>query len=246
MNDMVAKVLLLAGGLGSRLKPLTDTVPKCLVPVAGRPLLDYWIDAIEAAGIRDAVINTHHLAEQVRRHICVINATRAVRVRESHEPILLGSAGTVRANRDLVNERETCVIIYADNLSAVNLSEMLKFHHSHGDPITMLLFRAPRPEQCGIAQVDEAGRIVAFVEKPQIPVGDLANGGIYAVNGATFHAMAELNAFDLAIDVLSQFCGRMRGWIWSGYHRDIGTLESLHQANIDVDRGLVARRRRAV
>jgi mannose-1-phosphate guanylyltransferase len=244
MNVAPVKALLLAGGLGTRLRPVTDEVPKCLVPIAGRPLLDYWIDALEAAGICEAVINTHHLAQQLRRHIDLINATRRVRLSESHEPVLLGSAGTVHANRNFIGHDETCVIIYTDNLSTVDLSQMLRFHRSHSDPITMLLFRAPHPERCGIAQLDEVGRISAFIEKPRNPAGNLANGGIYMVNATAFHAMADMNAFDLAKDVLPRFSGRMRGWIWTGYHRDIGTLESLEQANadaVDLSRsGLVA------
>src|SRR5688572_2010248 len=99
---MNTKVLLLAGGLGTRLRPLTDSVPKCLVPVAGRPLLDYWFDAFADAGIRDVLINTHHLPDRVRAYLARRNDTGRFRVCESYEPVLLGSAGTVHANRDWI------------------------------------------------------------------------------------------------------------------------------------------------
>src|SRR5688572_24886336 len=89
-----AKALLLAGGLGTRLRPLTDTTPKCLVEIGGRPLLDFWFAALSAAGIRDVLVNTHYLAAAVRRFIAQKNAA-GFRAVEAFEPRLLGSAGTI-------------------------------------------------------------------------------------------------------------------------------------------------------
>ena len=100
------KALLLAGGLGTRLRPLTDTIPKCLVPIAGRPLLDVWVDRLAEAGIREARINTHALADQVRAYIADVNSEGRLRLVESYEPELLGSAGTVAANADLADGAE--------------------------------------------------------------------------------------------------------------------------------------------
>src|SRR5688500_6397317 len=94
-----SNVLLLAAGLGTRLRPLTDTVPKCLVPIAGKPLLDYWFDSLERAGVRDVLINTHHLRDAVRTHLDAVAEARPLRLGETYEPVLLGSAGTVHANR---------------------------------------------------------------------------------------------------------------------------------------------------
>ena len=231
-NERV-KVLLLAGGLGTRLRPLTDRVPKCLVPVAGRPLLDYWIDRFCEAGIRDVLINTHHLRDAVRDYITIVNRDGRVHITEAYEPTLLGSAGTVRANRDWVREGETGLIVYADNLSTVNVAEMLQYHRTHADALTMVLFHAPHPQKCGIAQLDSDRRIVEFVEKPKRPKSDLANAGIYAVSASAYREMADAGGFDLGFDVLPRFVGRMRGWVWDGYHRDIGTPEALAEAERD-------------
>src|SRR5262249_44859435 len=99
-----ARALLLAGGLGTRLRPLTDTVPKCLIPIGGRPLLDYWLDLFSEAGLRDIRINNHHLPELVRDYIAGVNAAGRFRMSEAYEPQLLGSAGTVAANRDLAGD----------------------------------------------------------------------------------------------------------------------------------------------
>ena len=141
------KAILLAGGLGTRLRPLTDTTPKCLVPIGGRPLLDYWIDRLVEAGVREARINTHALAEQVRAYIAEVNRAGRLRLVESYEPELLGSAGTIAANASLADDAEAIVIIYADNFSDVDLRQMLAFHRDHDDPFTMLLFHAPNPRR---------------------------------------------------------------------------------------------------
>jgi mannose-1-phosphate guanylyltransferase len=227
------KVLLLAGGLGTRLRPLTDRVPKCLVPIAGKPLLDYWLDRFAEAGIREIRINTHHLSHLVRDYITIVNRTGRFHMTEAHEPTLLGSGGTVCANSDWIGEGETGLIVYADNLSDVNVSAMLQYHRTHADGLTMMLFHAPYPQRCGIAQLDAERRIVEFVEKPPHPKGDLANAGIYAVSARVYREMADMNGFDLGFDVLPKFIGRMRGWVWDGYHRDIGTPEALAQAERD-------------
>jgi D,D-heptose 1,7-bisphosphate phosphatase len=99
--------------------------------------------------------------------------------------------------------------------------------------MTMLLFRAPDPRACGIAELDPDGRIVSFVEKPERPASDLANAGLYVVDAAAYREIAAMRAFDLGFDVLPRFVGRMRGWVWGGYHLDIGTHEALERARRD-------------
>ncbi|NNE86551.1 MAG: nucleotidyltransferase family protein [Silicimonas sp.] len=232
---MKTKALLLAGGLGTRLRPITETVPKCLVLVAGRPMLDYWYDALEKAGIADVLLNTHHHAEQVRAHIAETNATRALTVTEAYEPELLGSAGTVHANPDWADDADAVLIIYADNLSDVDLAALLSFHASHDDPMTMMLFHTAYPKQCGIATL-EGTRIVDFVEKPEHPASDLANAGLYVVDADCWREIADRDVFDFGFDVLSHYIGKMQGFTHEGYHRDIGNHEALAHANIDAPR----------
>lgn len=231
---MRVRALLLAGGLGTRLRPITDTVPKCLVPVGGRPMLDYWIDALERAGVDEALVNTHHLPDPVRRHIDQVNTTRNVTLSEAFEPELLGSAGTVTANRAWADGVDQILVIYADNLSDMDLGALGAFHASHPDPMTMALFHTPYPEKCGIAELDAQNRVTAFVEKPAQPKSDLANAGIYVLDADAWREIADMGAFDFGFDVIPAFVGRMRGYRHAGYHRDIGTHESLAQAEQDV------------
>jgi mannose-1-phosphate guanylyltransferase len=228
------KALLLAGGLGTRLRPITNAVPKCLVPVAGKPLVDYWFDRLELCGVTRVLMNTHHHAELVRAHLAEVMRTRALELHEAHEPRLLGSAGTVHANRAWADDADEVLIVYADNLSNVDLRKVLAFHRSHSDPLTMMLFHTPYPKQCGIASLDERGRILEFVEKPAEPKSDLANAGLYVVDADAYREIADRNAFDFGFDILPTFLGRMSGFVFEGYHRDIGNLDALEQAHHDV------------
>jgi len=225
--------MLLAAGPGTRLRPLTDTVPKCLVRIGDRVLLDHWLERFRNAGLHSVRINTHHLPELVQRHLAKRAADDVFHFEERFEPVLLGSAGTLTANRDLASEADDVLIVYADNLSDMDLGAMLRLHAKHDDPITMALFRAPRPSSCGIVELDGSDRIVRFEEKPPHPASDLANAGVYLVRADTYREIADMKAFDLGRDVLPRYVGRMRGWIWDGYHLDIGTPEALDRARRD-------------
>lgn len=231
---MTVKALLLAGGLGTRLRPITDTTPKCLVPVGGKPMLDYWLDTLEAAGISQALLNTHHLRDAVKIWLDTANESRKLTITETYEPELLGSAGTVTANRTFADDAEAVVVIYADNLSDIDLAAFVDFHRAHADPMAIALFRTPYPEKCGIATLDAEARVTAFVEKPDHPESNLANAGLYVLSPEAWREIADMGAFDFGFDVIPKFVGRMRGYTHPGYHRDIGTHESLAQAEIDV------------
>ena len=125
------KALILAAGAGTRLKPLTDRLPKCLVPVAGRPLLEYWIEALGRIGIRDILVNTHSHAEQVHEFLRRLGAHGGgMRLGTCYEPELLGSAGTISANRAFADDADDLFIVYADNFSLLDLRVMLTGHRA--------------------------------------------------------------------------------------------------------------------
>lgn len=230
-----AKALILAAGRGTRLRPITDAVPKCMVEIGGRPLLAYWFDALADAGIRDVLVNTHHVPDPVRRFLREQNE-RGFRTVEAYEPVLLGSAGTIAANAGWADDADDVVVIYADNFSDIRIVDLLRAHRAYGAPLTIALFRAPDPRACGIAELDAEARIVGFEEKPSRPKSDLANAGLYAVTAAAWREIAALRAFDLAFDVLPRFAGRMRGFLHRGYHRDIGDLAALEAARREASR----------
>ena len=108
------KAIILAAGLGTRLRPITETTPKCLVPINGVPLLELWLRQCERAGIDAVLVNTHHLAERVEEFVA---ARRGMPVTLAYEPSLLGSAGTIATNWNFVDSDDSFLVVYADNLT---------------------------------------------------------------------------------------------------------------------------------
>ena len=186
----------MAAGYGTRLHPITKTVAKCLVPINGIPLLNYWDNLFEQHNINEVLINTHYLSEQVQAHLK--NFPRFVC---AHEPELLGSAGTLYHNKDFITSDEPFFICYADNLTNTNLSKMLEFHSQKQALLTMRLFHAQNPSACGIVELDNNDKIINFEEKPLYPKSNLANGGIYITNNKIFNFLNE-NHKDLGKDIL--------------------------------------------
>lgn len=226
------KAYLLAAGLGTRLKPITDTVPKCLVPIHGRPLLAWWMDLLERHDVTDVLVNLHHLPEPVRRF--ARDYRGACSIHTVMETELLGSAGTLHVNRDFVEGESEFFILYADNLTDADLTGMLEHHRRRPAVLTMALFEAENPRACGIAELDERGVIVAFEEKPEHPNGTLANAGMFVAGQELFRYITPLSfPWDFGGDVVPNLVGRMNGYRLDGYLRDIGTHESLRRAEVE-------------
>ena len=222
------KAFLLAAGLGTRLKPLTNDKPKCLIPIAGQPLLAWWLDLLLRHGVDEVLINTHHLPEQVTAF--VQPWTARLRITLAHEPALLGSAGTLRAHADFVHGEHAFFVLYADNLTDYNLSDFWTFHRRHGGLLSMALFRTNIPQQCGIAELNSDDQVVAFEEKPLRPRSNLANAGLYVASPAVLPLIPDLPVADIGFHLLPQLVGRMYGWHPDAFLMDIGTLENLHRA----------------
>src|SRR5258708_37758386 len=178
------KAFLLAGGLGTRLRPLTDSTLKCLLTVQGTLLLQIWFDIFRQYGIDEVLINVHSHGYAVRKFIDEYKD--GLRVHLFEETTLLGSAGTVLANREWVSKERSFWVFYADVLTTTNLNHMLAFHNSRGQIATIGVYEVPDPSRCGIVQVDERGVVLDFVEKPQAPVGNLAFSGLMLATPALF------------------------------------------------------------
>ena len=223
------KAYLLAAGLGTRLRPITDTVPKCLVPVCGRPLLSWWMDHLERHGIDDVLVNLHHLPDPV--YDFARSYGGPVRMHLVMEPELLGSAGTLHANRSFVDGEEQFFILYADNLTDVDLTALRDFNRQHPAPLTVGLFHAENPRACGIVSLDSGSTIVAFEEKPREPVGDLASAGMFVARPGLFeYVWPSTYPYDLGSHVMPAMVGSMNGVLVDGYLRDVGTHENLERA----------------
>jgi mannose-1-phosphate guanylyltransferase len=225
------KAFLLAAGLGTRLRPVTDRTPKCLLPIGDRVLLDIWLDALAAVGVDEVLVNLHHLAPVVRAHLA--GRTGGPAVRPAEEPVLLGSAGTLLAHREFVAGEEMFLAVNADNLTDFDLGRLVTAHRTGDALATLTLFRAPRPSECGIVAVD-GDRVVGYVEKPADPPGDLANAGIYAFHPGVLDLLdpAAVGApLDIGYDLLPRLVGRARAVALGGcYFLDIGTPAALARA----------------
>ncbi len=222
------KALLLAAGHGTRLRPLTDTIPKCLLPILGTPLLEIWLGTCRRFGITDILINLHAHAAAVRDFL----AARAdgLRVRLAEEPQLLGSAGTLAQNWDFVAHESNFWIFYADVLTNADLAPMLAFHHARGQIATLAVTEVVDPTRCGVVTLDETGIIREFVEKPAVPASNLAFSGLMLATPQVRECLPQTVPADIGFHVLPKLAGRMTGYRISDYLMDIGTLDNYRVA----------------
>ena len=224
------KAFLLAAGAGTRLRPLTDHLPKCLIPIGDKPLLEIWLEQLEKLGVTEARINTHHLAEQVQAFVAA-RPPSGLEITLFHEPTLLGSAGTIRANREWLQREDDFLIIYADNLTNANLADFVQFHRDRKSDFTLALFRTHNPRECGIVVRDDSGLVTEFQEKPAAPKSSWANAGLYMAGPSLFDAIpAKPGLCDFGFDVLPRLMGRMYAFPLTGFYCDVGTIERLEQA----------------
>ncbi len=228
------KAVLLAAGLGTRLRPLTDTLPKCLAPVHGKPLMEYWLDLLLPDHVDQILVNTHYLPEAVRNF--VRNSHWCERLHLVHEDQLLGTGGTVLKNRDFLEEGPF-ILAHADNLTRFDVGAFIQAHEQRqpGVEITMMTFDTDTPKSCGIVEQDAQGRVVAFHEKVARPPGICANAAVYLVEPSVISFLATLRkeVIDLSTEVLPHFLGKMQAFHNDDYHRDIGTVDSLKQAELE-------------
>jgi mannose-1-phosphate guanylyltransferase len=197
------------------------------------------------------LVNTHHLEGQVKRYVEGPGREYGVSIRLFHEEKLLGSAGTVRAASGFVEGEESFFILYADNLTEVNLRRMASWHAHHADILTMGLFLAPWPERCGVAILDSTDRVVEFEEKPSSPRSPWAAAGIYVARAGIIETIEEASklrspaeeTLDLGRHVFPLLArrGEIHGYLIAEFLMDIGTPESYAEAQ---DRIRVKDRRR--
>jgi mannose-1-phosphate guanylyltransferase len=222
------KAFLLAGGLGTRLRPLTDTTPKCLLPIRGTPLLQLWFALCRTYGITELLINLHSHGAVVRKFIEENNGSLKVNLFE--EPDLRGSAGTILANREWVRSEQVFWIFYADVLTTTNLASMLDFHRSRGQLATIGVYQVSDPSRCGIVQLDESSIVRDFVEKPHTPIGNLAFSGLMLSTPTLLDYIPNKLPVDLGFHVLPNLVGKMAAYTINDYLIDVGTLETYKTA----------------
>jgi len=231
------KAVILAAGAGTRLRPLTDTCPKPMLPIAGRPLLARTLDWLRANKVTEVALNVHHLPDVVRAGLGDGSAW-GMTLRYSYEPTLLGTAGAVRAIADQYPDwfDQTFLLIYGDMLLDIALPDLLAFHRSSGAMLTLALKRTTTPRTQGMVLLDADGRVERFVEKPDVwNHGDLANAGIYLCEPQVLSFIPS-GVSDFGHDIIPALIvsgPRVSGRRARGYLLDIGTPKAYEQAQLD-------------
>ena len=162
------KAILLAAGFGKRLRPITETIPKCLVPIKGVPLLEIWLEKLSKVGVTEIYINTHYLHKKVENFI--LNSRFKDIVTLGYEKKLRGTAGTLLDNIDFF-ENEDGFLIHADNLCDESMLKFIKCHKKRPPhcEVTMLVFETKEPKNCGIVSINKDNVVDNFYEKVKNP-----------------------------------------------------------------------------
>lgn len=230
------KAMIMAAGVGSRLMPLTSEIPKPLMPVANRPLLENTIKLLKKHGFDQLICNLYHHAGLILEHL-QSEEYRDISINYSLEEELLGTAGGVKNCEGFLDE--TFVVISGDALTDIDLSYLLSQHKAKGALATIALRAQEQVEQFGVVQVDEKGKILRFQEKPKAheAISNLANTGIYVFETEVFKYIPAGTFFDFGQQLfpfLVESGAPFYGVPISDYWCDVGNLATYRQANADV------------
>jgi len=221
------RAILLAAGLGTRLRPLTDSIPKCLVPIKGKPLLDIWCESLLNAGVEKILVNLHYKSEVVEDHLG--RSKFAASIVTVFEPVLLGTAGTLIKNRDFFSGDDG-ILLHADNYSEASISELIEAHQNRPKSceLTMLAFRTTTPETCGVLKVDSSSVLQAMHEKSKQEHGNLANAAFYVLSRRLIGELK--NETDFSTQVIPKYFGKALVVETGETFIDIGNQESYARA----------------
>jgi mannose-1-phosphate guanylyltransferase len=211
--------------------PLTQSWPKCLMPINGIPLLDIWISDFKRAQIEEVHINTHSHPEIMNEYL----GRELFRnfVFNHYEDELLGTARTLLHNHETLSG-ESFIVAHADNMIDVDIEKFIDFHKYKRPKnclITMMTFRAESPEKCGVVKLDQAGVVQEFYEKVANPPTNLANGAVYVFEPEVMEWIKDYHPVDISLDLIPNFIGRIAAWENTALHIDIGTVDALKKAS---------------
>ena len=229
------KTVILAGGSGTRLRPMTCTIPKPMVPVMNRPLLLHTLRLLRKSGIPSATLTLGYLPKIVERYFGS-GESLGMNLTYSIEDSPLGTAGGVLA---AVGGGERVLVISGDALTDIDINSVVAFHESHGGAATIVLKQVDRPLQFGVAVTDDDCRITRFIEKPgwSMAVSDRVNTGMYILEPDVWEGFGPGEKFDFSMDVFPKLMERGRqifGMTTESYWCDIGGSEQYVAAHRDI------------
>lgn len=232
----------MAGGEGKRLRPLTCTMPKPMVPLLNKPVIDYCVELLTAHGISDIAATLYYLPNMIRQHLGDGRAFGA-NIRYSVEEKPLGTAGSVRAA--VGDPKGPLLVLSGDAMTDIDLTALAQQHEKSGAAATIVLKRVQVPTEYGVALTDESGRITRFLEKPQLSevFSDLANTGIYLLSKEAVEMIPVDAKYDFSMNLFPRMLKagmRIEGHVSESYWCDIGDLEQYLNAQRDMLQGKCA------
>ena len=230
------QAVIMAGGEGSRLRPLTGTLPKPMLPVANRPLMEHIVSLLRKHGITDVVATVQFMSSLIRNYFGD-GSDLGVSMSYSTEDEPLGTAGSVAAAQDLLDG--TFLVISGDALTDLDLTAVIERHRSTGAAATLVLKRMKDPLEFGIVMTGDDGRIERFLEKPtwgQV-FSDTINTGIYVLEPEVFDLIPPGRPFDFSSEVFPSMLDKglkLYGYVTENYWTDVGNTDAFLQASRDV------------
>ncbi len=236
------KAVIMAGGEGARLRPLTCDRPKPMVPLLGRPMMEYILKLLQKHELQELAVTLQYLPERIKEHFGS-GEDWGVSLNYFLEKEPLGTAGSVKNAASLLNE--TFLVISGDCLTDIDLTEALRFHRCKEALVTLVLTPREDPLEYGIVMTDTSGKITRFLEKPSWGevFSDTVNTGIYILEPEVLRYIPEGKKFDFSRDLFPLLLGEEKplfGCVLPGYWCDIGGLEQYTQAQYDMLAGRVA------
>src|ERR1044072_8953041 len=230
------QALILAGGKGTRLRPLTMHTPKPIVPIAGAPFLLYQLDLLKRADVRDVILSLSYQPHKIEDKLGD-GTDYNVRISYTVEASPLGTAGAYRNAAGLI--RETTVIFHGDVLTDIDMNEVIRLHRQRDAAATIVLTPVANPTAYGLVETDSEDHVRRFLEKPKPEevTCDTINAGIYILEPRVLDYIPEGGPFMFEYGVVPHLRERREpfyAYTWRGYWRDIGTASSYLQANMDV------------
>ena len=221
------QAVIMAGGYGTRLRPLTNELPKPMVPIIDKPIIHYIINTLKKYGITDIIVTLGYKPERIIDYLGD-GSDFGVSVRYSVENVPLGTAGGVKQIAEMIDG--TFIVISGDALTNIDLNSMLKFHMSHGKLITMAVKEMDDVSGFGVVRCDDNGNVTSFIEKPKHSLDKLVNTGIYIIEKNVLDDIPE-GKYDFARELFPEMMGNLSAYRMRGYWSDIGTLSSYYLTN---------------
>jgi len=234
------KCLILCGGLGVGMGPLSKSIPKAMMPVGYKPLLEHILCRLRDQGLNHFILAVSHLSEHIIRYFGD-GGLLGVRIEYSVEKIPLGTAGAIKNAEEKLNGR--FLVVYGDVLfNGLNIGDLLRFHEEKNAIATMVLAKVEDASRFGLVSLDESNRVVAFREKPKQPISGLVNAGIYVFEPQILDYIPALTYCSLEEHVFPELIerGKLYAYPYNGYWADIGSPEDYEQVWRDYFTGLIS------